>query len=55
MKDGLGNIILKGVIFVILFVVALKILKWALSILVPIAIVVIAAYIVYNLVFKKRW
>lgn len=39
---------------IILFIVALKILKFALAVLLPLAVIIIAAYIVYKLFSRKR-
>jgi Flp pilus assembly protein TadB len=42
-------------ITVILFILAIKILTTILKVLVPLAIVVIAGYIVYRLISKRRY
>lgn len=48
----LKTIISVGVVL-ILFMIAWKILKFAIAVLLPVAIIVIAAYILYNL-FARR-
>lgn len=52
MGGMLKTIITVGVLFV-LFILAWKILKFAIAVLLPIALIVIAAYIVYNFFVRK--
>ncbi|MCX7709004.1 MAG: hypothetical protein N2484_04070 [Clostridia bacterium] len=42
-------------ILIIAFFIALSVLKWAVRILLPIAIIIIAAYIVYRVFSGRRY
>ena len=48
------KIIISAAVLIFLFLVALSIIKIAVRVLLPIAILVIAGYIIYMLVTKKR-
>jgi hypothetical protein len=54
----MGNNIFKSIvtyaIILVLIVIAWKVLKFAIAVVLPIAIVVIIAYVIYSFVTKKR-
>lgn len=54
MSNNIVKTVLSVLILVFLFIIAINILKFALHILVPLAIMIIAAYIVYKFVESKR-
>jgi len=51
-RDTVKTIITIGIL-IILFFIALSILKWAVRVLLPIAIIVVAAYIIYKIFIKR--
>jgi hypothetical protein len=54
MNNGLlKNVITVGIL-IVLFIVAIKVLSFAFSVLLPLAIIVVAAYIVYSFVTRRR-
>lgn len=51
-SHALRTIITLG-IMIFVFVIAISVLSWAVRVLVPLALVIIAAYIVYRVVTRK--
>lgn len=55
MKNNVLKTIITAGILLVLFIIAVKILKFAIGVLLPLAIIIVAAYIIYSLVSKKRY
>ncbi|MCX7748386.1 MAG: hypothetical protein N2645_16100 [Clostridia bacterium] len=55
MNNNLVRLILVVVGVLILFSIAVAVLKFAVKVLLPIAILIIAGYIVYNVFFKRKY
>ncbi len=53
MRNDTVKTIISVVIFLVLLVIVIKLLNFAVKILFPIAVIIIAAYIIYMLVRKK--
>lgn len=54
MSNNSIKMLFSAAVIVILFVIAIKILNFAITVLLPIAIIIIAAYILYIMVLKGR-
>lgn len=54
MGDRLVKSILTIIVAAVLFVIAIKLVTWAVFKILPIAIIIVAAYIVYRIITGKR-
>jgi len=54
MNNNTIKIIITAFVLIVIIGIALSILKWLLRILLPLAVVAIAVYFIYNLVTKGR-
>lgn len=54
MNNNTLKTILTVIVLILLFGVAMSILRWLIGILLPISIVVVAAYIIYKVVTGRR-
>lgn len=54
MNNNIVKTIITVAVLVVLFAAAISLLKFAIRVLLPIAIIVIAAYIIYMIVSGKR-
>ena len=55
MSNNTIKTILTVIVLILLFGVAMSILRWLINILLPLSIIVIAAYIVYRMVTGRRY